>query len=395
MADPTLTRQLAQSTLEVLKKAGHIVLAPGGSEQVVRDLSVLIEPVLKIILLNVDRSPIMGEVSSTFGTEATDEAVEELVSAMRDALLDSEGVEDVFADDRTIEREIFRAFADSLKGVERTTDEDDEIPPISVRLDTLGYVAAKAARTADRGVLEDALDRAAAAAEAELKTFDDKTHTAFFTPIEQDPERRLDIESAIEEELSDLVDLGVVELPTVKRMVSLPALADDARRALRRHLDELTQKHLSIALCPGSWDWDAEKRNVVIVFTPLSDPDHALVDRAMKSFEAELGLALASLGDAPPKSKRPTLADSPAALRGALELLRAVEGLPSKAPKPTKTPATKTPAAKAPAAKAPAAKAPAAKAPAAKKPAAKKAAAEKKAPAKAAAKPAKAAAKKK
>lgn len=351
MADPTLTRQLAQSTLEVLKKAGHIVLAPGGNEQVVRDLAVLIEPVLKIILSNVDRSPIMGEVSSTFGTEATDEAVEELVSSMRDALLDSDGVEDVFADDRTIERAIFRAFADALKGVERTTDEDDDIPPISVRLDTLGYVAAKAARTADREVLEDALDRAAAAAEAELKTFDDKTHTAFFTPIEQDPERRLDIESAIEEELSDLVDLGVVELPTVKRTVSLPALAEDARRALRRHLDELTQKHLSIALCPGSWDWDAEKRNVLIVFTPLSDPDQTLVDRAMKAFEAELQLAIASLGDAPPKSKRPVskpsaLLDSPNALRGALELLKAVDALPAK--KATaKKPAAKKPAASA------------------------------------------------
>lgn len=366
MADPTLTRQLAQSTLEVLKRAGHIVLAPGGNEQVVRDLAVLIEPVLKIILLNVDRSPIMGEVSSTFGTEATDEAVEELVSAMRDALLDSEGVEDVFADDRTIEREIFRAFADALKGVERSSDEDDDIPPISVRLDTLGYVAAKAARTADRSVLEDALDRAAAAAEAELKTFDDTTHTAFFTPIEQDPERRLDIESAIEEELSDLVNLGVVELPTLKRTVSLPALADDARRALRRHLDELTQKHLSIALCPGSWDWDAERQNVVIVFTPLSDPDQALVDRAMKVFEVELQQVLASLAEAP-KSKRPAskpsaLLGSSGALRGALELLKAVDALPAKAPKaatarkaaasPTKPAAKKPAAEKKPAAKA-------------------------------------------
>lgn len=237
MAGHPVSRQVAQVTLEALKKAGHILLAPGGTEAVLRELSQLIDPVIPRVLAKLDFSPIMGEVSSTFGDEATDEAVEALVEEMREALLDSDGVEDVFADDRTIERMIFRTFAETSRTLARTAqeeDEDDELPPISVKLDTLGYVAAAAAKSADDGTLREALDRAAEAAQSELKTFDEKSLTAFFKPVDPDPDRRLDIESAIEEELSDLVDLGVVELPTVKRTLPLPALGDAERKTLRR-----------------------------------------------------------------------------------------------------------------------------------------------------------------
>ncbi len=116
------SRQLAQTTVETLKRAGHIVVAPGATEQVLRDLVELIDPVLAVILPKVNRSPIMGEVSSTFGDEATDEAVEELVASMREALLDSDGVEDVFAEDRVIERSIFRTLAEALPVVTTTPE---------------------------------------------------------------------------------------------------------------------------------------------------------------------------------------------------------------------------------------------------------------------------------
>ena len=98
MSAPTLSRQLAKSIVDALKRAGHLVLAGGESEAVLRDLQVHIDPVLAKILPRIGRSPIMGEVTSTFGDEATDEAVEELVAELREALLDSDGVEDVYAD---------------------------------------------------------------------------------------------------------------------------------------------------------------------------------------------------------------------------------------------------------------------------------------------------------
>lgn len=304
MADPALPRQLAQSTLEALKKAGHIVVAGGGGEAAARELATLIEPVLARILPKIQRSPIMGEVSSTFGDEATDEIVEELVAEMREALLDSDSVEDVFAEDRVIERVIFLSLRDSLRALEpREDDDDDEIPPISVRLDTLGYVAAAAAKGADQETLRDALDRAAEAAQSELGAFDAEARIAIFKPTDPDPERRIEIEAAIEEELSDLVDLGVVDLPSKKRSVPLPELSEAERKALRRKLDELTKKHLSQPLCPGSWDWGPSKRSIVLVFTPLSEPDAGVIDRMTAAFVAELG-SLEDLGeDAPPPSK--------------------------------------------------------------------------------------------
>lgn len=302
-------RQLAVVTVDALKKAGHIVVAPGGTEQLLRDLEQLIDPVLARILPKVDRSPIMGEVSSTFGDEATDEAVEELVTAVREALLDSDGVEDVFAEDRVIERLIFRTFAETLRAfaLHHQEEEEEERPPISVRLDTLGYVAAAAAKSADDDTLREALDRAAEAAQSELKTFDDKTRTAFFRPVDPDPERRLDIESAIEEELSDLVDLGMVELPTVKKTLPLPELNDAGRKALRRRLDELAQKHLGIAVCPGSWDWSEDKRSILLVFTPLTEPDNALIDRVTETFRLELDSFPPVVADeAPPSARGPS-----------------------------------------------------------------------------------------
>lgn len=339
MADPALPRQLAQSTLEALKKAGHIVVAGGGNEAAARELATLIEPVLARILPKIQRSPIMGEVSSTFGDEATDEIVEELVAEMREALLDSDSVEDVFAEDRVIERVIFLSLRDTLRSLEpREDDDEDEIPPISVRLDTLGYVAAAAAKGADQETLRDALDRAAEAAQSELGAFDAEARIAIFKPTDPDPERRIEIEAAIEEELSDLVDLGVVDLPSKKRSIPLPELSEAERKSLRRKLDDLTKKHLSQPLCPGSWDWGPSKRSVVLVFTPLSEPEAGAIDRMTAAFVAELGAldGLDASDEAPaskpaPKSARARVVEATDAgsrevpMRGLEALLQAVK----------------------------------------------------------------------
>ncbi|HTJ82484.1 MAG TPA: hypothetical protein VL400_12245 [Polyangiaceae bacterium] len=293
MTDQALPRQLAQSTLEALKKGGHIVLALGETEAVLRELADIIDPVLKRILPRIARSAVMGEVTSTFGDEATDEAVEELVTDLREALLDSDGVEDVFTEDRDIERAIFRILADELRAqAARGEDHDDEVPPISVRLETLGYVATAAAKSADDGTLKDALERAAEAAKSELETYDSKSRTAFFRGTEADPDRRIDIESAIEEELSELVDLGLLPLPTIVRDVELGGpVGKDERRTLSRTLDALVDKHLKSTICPGTWEWTTEG-TLRLVFTPLAEPDEELVTRMTDAFTRDLVLAM-------------------------------------------------------------------------------------------------------
>ncbi len=358
MTETALPRQLAQSTLDALKKAGHIVLSRGETEGVLRELARIIDPALKRVLPRMWRSPVMGEVTSTFGDEATDEAMEELVEELRDALLDSDGVEDVFAEDPVIERAIFRTLGTELRAlVARGEEPDDEVPPISVRLETLGYVATAAAKSADEATLKDALERAAEAAKSELETYDAASRTAFFRPAEPDPDRRLDIESAIEEELSDLVDMGMLPLPTIVRGVALGGPIDRAeRRALSRTLDALVERHLKSAICPGTWEW-TEAGELSLVFTPLTEPDAELVSRMAEAFSADLRSTLAS--GAHVAAPRPD-AGLAALLAAAAKSLPPPKADPSRAPS-SKPGATKKPAApkKATTARSPAATKPA------------------------------------
>ena len=364
---PNVSRQLAKTIVDALKRAGHLVLAGGEGEAVVRDLTGHIEPVLEKILPRVSPTLVMGEVTSTFGDEATDEAVEQLVESLREALLDSDGVEDVYADDRTIERMIFRIFQEELLKVADTIEDADEPPPpISVRLDTLGYVAAHAARGADDDTLRDALDRAAEAVRSELDRYDADSRTAFFRPSNPDPEQRIDIESSIEEELSDLVDLGVVELPTVVRRVPVGRTLDrNAQKALFKTIDRLAQKHLAAALCPGSWSWEGDDA-LALTFTPLTEPDERLVDEQTTAFVAELQTL--DLGQAAAATTAPTRPANPDA--GALALARAIAGIAGMVPQPK--PAADSGDAPPKSGPAPAVKEPAAKDSTAKKTAAKK-----------------------
>jgi hypothetical protein len=387
VADTTNTgRQLAHAVLEALKKAGHILLATGGMDRAARELAEQMEPTLPKVLSKVVRSPIMGEVSSTFGDEATDEIVEAMVEDLRETVLDSEAVEDVFAEDRVIERVIFTTLRDELRAMGNAEEDEPELPPISVKLDTLGYVAKAAARGAAPDTLKDALSRAAEAVSAELESFDATENTAFFRPGDADPDRRIDIETAIEEELSDLVDLGVVELPSERRPLPLPALSPEARKGLSRKLDELAARHLANPLCPGSWDWGPDKASVVLAFTPVTAPNPELLEASVAAFADALSRftgAEGAVADEPPPATRRSPED--VSEKAALRLLAALEGAkpasrraPSKSVDgPPSSPASKKPASKKPAVETPTAETPAAKKSAAGKPAAGKPAAKK------------------
>jgi hypothetical protein len=372
VAEAHLTRQLAKSIVDALKRAGFLVLAGGESEAVLRDLGIHIDPVLDKILPRLSRSPVMGEVTSTFGDEATDDAVEQLVEQLREALLESDGVEDIYADDRTIERMIFRSLASELSSLAEHAEElEEQAPPISVRLDTLGYVAAQAARSAEDEILRDALDRAAEAVKGELERYDAASRTAFFRPSDPDPDRRLDIEAAVEEELADLVDLGVVDLPTVTRDLALARPLDRAeQKALTPAIERLAKEQLGGGVYHGSWSFSGPSA-VTLTLTPLAEPDEDVVAELTAAFASGLDQIVRG-GSRPPRGDGAARAPGATAARGLMDLARAVAE--------AKPPSKRKPAAKAEpeaqvktAGKRPAvAKKPAAKRPAAKKPAAKR-----------------------
>lgn len=289
MADESLSRRIASAVLSALKSGGHILIARGGIEAVVRELDLILAPALPRIVARAARGFVSGEVTSTFGDEATDEAVEEMVSEIREAVVESEHVEDVFAEDRELERFIFRVLREELLEAWRTEDDEtEERVPISVRLDTLGYVAATAARQADEATVRAALERAARQADGELEKFEPLSRTALFAMPSEDPEHRIEVEEAVAEELTGLVTGGLVVLPTVERRVALGReLAADAWRALRPRVDMVAKRLLVATGVPLSWR--PEGAGIIrLSFTPLSEKDSELIDEIAAAFHKDV-----------------------------------------------------------------------------------------------------------
>ena len=99
----SLVRRLAVAVVEALKAHGHILVVKGGGEALVRELSqLMMEPVVMVAPRLGPRVPLFGEVTSTFGHEDSDEIVEEMVKSVTHALMESDHVDDVFAEDNVI-----------------------------------------------------------------------------------------------------------------------------------------------------------------------------------------------------------------------------------------------------------------------------------------------------
>ncbi|MEJ7730564.1 MAG: hypothetical protein WKG00_15255 [Polyangiaceae bacterium] len=315
----SLPRRVAASVVETLKTKGHILVVKGGSEALVRELDAMMAEQLTKVSAGVAPRTVVGEVTSTFGDEAIDEAIEEMVGTLAERLMDSDHVEDVFAEDNVIRRDIFRAVRDSLlqgAGVEaEVEEEEDAAGPISVRLDTLGYVASTVAKRADTESLKDALERAALAFEGQLENYDNGAREATFAMPAGDPDVRLELEEAVAEELTDLVDMGIVDLPAAERRLPLPRPLPPAERAaLKPRLDAALAQAVQRLGFAASWDFLGS--NLVATFTPLSEKDTQIVEERAEVFARSAAEILATVPPAPvedvagPSSRRGTVADA-------------------------------------------------------------------------------------
>ncbi len=324
MADETLSRRMATAVLTALKGDGQVLVERGGEGAVLRELDGLLAPILPRLVARATRAAVSGEVTSTFGDEATDEAVEALVAEIREAIVDNDHVEDVFAEDRELERGIFRALRDGLIEAARSDEAEEEARvPISVRLDTLGYVAATAARRADAGVVRAALERAARQADGELEDFEPTSRVALFQMPTEDPDQRIEVEEAVADELMSLVTDGAVELPTVDRTIQVGRELDPVEwRAARPRIDAVARRLTVATGVPASWR-PAGTDAIRLSCTPLSEKDAELVDEIARVFQRDVTALLGPV-EAAPRSARggaaPTAADadaSPPSKRGA------------------------------------------------------------------------------
>lgn len=228
-----------------------------------------------------------GEVTTTFGDEDIDDQVEALVATLTSTLMDSEHVEDVFTEDNVIKRDVFRVIRDALLAQRRGLS-DEHGGPVHVRLDTLGYVASTAGKRAPAAALREALERAAKSAGGVLKTYDPEVREATFSLESSDPDARLELEEAVADELSDLIDAGVVTLPMMERTIDLSRKLDLGPRSnLRQRIDAIAAKMLRQGGCAASWELVGDQRLKIRV-TPLSEQDALEVDSHMTALLNEI-----------------------------------------------------------------------------------------------------------
>ena len=254
------------------------------------------------------RAPLVGEPTSTFGDETVDQTVEDMVVKLTHALMNSNHVEDVFAEDAVIRRDIFRVVRDGLREPPSGGEEHAGHVNVTVKLDALGYVAATASRRADAATLRMALDRAASVTHARFSGFSPELREATFRLEGAGQDERLEIEEAVADELTDLVEQGLVELPTIERRVELPRpLAAAEQRALRARIEAVAEATLARAGCVASWEFEGP-RTVRVLFTPLSDQDARAVDAPAAAFAREV-TAMVDSGAAPPSPRAALLVE--------------------------------------------------------------------------------------
>jgi hypothetical protein len=286
-----LSRRLSASVVDALKTHGHILVVKGGATALARELDDLMAPEVTLIAPRIQpRAPLVGEPTSTFGDETVDQAVEDMVLKLTHALMNSDHVEDVFAEDAVIRRDIFRVVRDGLREPHLVDPSDDSVDQagVTVKLDALGYVAATASRLTDASTLRQALDRAASVAGAHFLGFSPELREATFRLEGNGIDDRLEIEEAVADELTDLVEQGIVDLPTLERRVDLGrALTPGEQRTLRPRIEAAAQANLVRTGCPFAWEL-ADLRTLRVLFTPLSEQDVEAIDAPTGAFAKEV-----------------------------------------------------------------------------------------------------------
>lgn len=292
MNERNLSRGLSTIVVDALKAQGHILVVKGGATALAREIGELLAPAL-------------AATPSGAAEEVGPRVMDELAASIARALMSSDHVEDVFAEDQVIRRDVLRALRDGLSAPPRGEDE----AAVTVKLDTLGYVAATVSRRADPATLQRALDRAAAVSHARFVSFHAESREAVFRVDGGTADERLELEEAVADELADLAEQGVTPLPTIERRIALGrAVESPEQQALAARLDAAAEVTLFRSGCAAEWSF-ADPRTLRIVFTPLSEQDARDVEAPAAAFAREvaaiLGVAASPPVAAPPAPEPP------------------------------------------------------------------------------------------
>ena len=293
---PNLSRRLASRVVETLKGRGRILVVSGGTAALVRTLddaiSGLVEPLVRALTLQT-----CAGVDPAAGLPLSD-----LTGCATRALLDSEHLEDVFADRVSVEREVLETTRLVLR--EARAERDEAI--VCVELDLLGYVAKTAARRADPETIAEALIEAGRANGAELGNYNASTRqAAFLTTPPIHPDLPLELEETVADELCALVQTGKVDLPTIERSAVLrQAMSARVCAQLTRSIERLAARTLRRTGNVARWEIP-DGVSVRVVFTPLSEQDGRDIDFHVNAFAREIDILVSDFMTEELKAKKP------------------------------------------------------------------------------------------
>ncbi len=295
----TLNHVLASGVVEALQAQEHVLVAPSGGDALCDEVEAIIAPALISITPHLEeRRDVHGEVTSTFGHERADEAVETMVEQITERLMESDHVDDIFAEDRIIRRDAFRAIREILmeyiRGEIEIDDEPEPSDGFEVRLDALGYVVSTVTKQLDEQTLSDSLTRAAESVGGTVLGLDMGKGAATFDLLGGAEVGRLALEEAITETMVALVDADIVELPGIEQVLGVESgdLHRDPRLvgALERAANRTKQQTECEASCIV-----VDAHTLLATLTPLSAEAVAEAELHFDVFLARLEEELAAL----------------------------------------------------------------------------------------------------
>lgn len=289
----SLEHVLAGGVLEALREREYVAVCPEAEDALRDELVAVITPSVASIEkhLQAERSrkrPGRAVRQGSLGHGPTEEAVVDLVEVITDRLMESDHVQDVFAEDRLIRRDVLRALRRLLLAYLRgevVLEVDRGLETFDVVLPELGYVVSGVCDRADPNTIYDALVVAASACGGRLCSLDASRAVAVFELPGGAEAGRLALEEAITEETMALVRAGIVPLPSIEQLLEispdvplLPGFSEAIERA------ETRTRHRTgcDATCRLLDD-----TTVLVSITPLSSE---AADEAQDHFQRFLGL---------------------------------------------------------------------------------------------------------
>ncbi|MEM1029876.1 MAG: hypothetical protein AAF928_18215 [Myxococcota bacterium] len=223
-----LEHVLADGVIEALRARDHIAFSPEAEDALNDELVLLITPSVAMMgdHLEAERAQESRAVAQgSLGHGHTEEAVVELAEHITDRLLQSDHVEDVFAADRMIRRDVLRALRTQLlaylRGEVVLASHRTILERFEVTLAELGYVVRGVCERADPSTIHHSLVVAANVCGGRLCSLEISMGVAIFELPGGAEAGRLALEEAITGEMMGLVRAGVVPLPSIEQLLEI------------------------------------------------------------------------------------------------------------------------------------------------------------------------------